>query len=359
MSPHGQHDHLVSAVGSQDPLSGLVQSSALRSGGVYLWEQVSSESLRFPGSVQTAIHVVLEGRAFVHLAGEGSVPIDKGQVFWLPKDLPHIVSPSPGAGEPVCSVYPMQQRSMTSSAEPSYIVRYAPAPRAPTATVLSLPFLGLVSEQALLFEGWPNHMTLDGDDATPQSVARAIAMLVRAPRPGYQLVCSRLAEGLLVLVLAQAATRFSGLAEALRPPVDPRLQRAMRAVREDLARPWTLQSIAREAGMSRTLFARRFRDALGGTVADYLRAQRIQRAQELLGRNAASVETVCAEVGFSSVSSFSRSFLKIVGVRPGEFARRHAPPTSGAPLSSIVRDTSPPAFAERGWGRRRLRPIAG
>ena len=95
MSPHDQHDHLVSAVGSQDPLSGLVQSSALRSGGVHLWEQVSSESLRFPGSAQTAIHVVLEGRAFVHLAGEGSVPIDKGQVFWLPKDLPHIVSPSP------------------------------------------------------------------------------------------------------------------------------------------------------------------------------------------------------------------------------------------------------------------------
>lgn len=195
------------------------------------------------------------------------------------------------------------------------------------------------SEQTLLFEGWPSHLTLDLDDATEQSLARAIAMLARAPRPGYELACSRLPEGLLVLVLAQAVTHVSDAAKALRAPVDPRLQRAMRAVREDLARPWTLQSIAREAGMSRTLFARRFRDALGGTVADYLRTQRIQRAQELLGHNEASVETVSAEVGFSSVSSFSRSFLKIVGVRPGEFARRHAPSTSGAPLSSTVRDT--------------------
>lgn len=74
--------------------------------------------------------------------------------------------------------------------------------------------------------------------------------------------------------------------------------------------------------MSRTLLAQRFREALGVTVGAYLRTQRIRRAQELLAGHTMSVEAVCLDVGFSSVSSFSRAFREMVGVRPGELARQ-------------------------------------
>lgn len=94
-----------------------------------------------------------------------------------------------------------------------------------------------------------------------------------------------------------------------------------RALLADVGSPdVSIKSAAREAGMSSFHFIRRFAEVFGETPHAFRTRERIQAAQRLLacGR---SVTHACAEVGFSSVGSFSTLFKREVGVSPATYQR--------------------------------------
>lgn len=101
-----------------------------------------------------------------------------------------------------------------------------------------------------------------------------------------------------------------------------RLCRARRMLTElgEEARP--MEEIAREAGISRFHFIRRF-DALFGATPHQIRMrERLEKAKLLLAAGEQSVTEVCMEVGMSSVGSFSDWFQREVGAAPSEYKRR-------------------------------------
>ncbi len=80
--------------------------------------------------------------------------------------------------------------------------------------------------------------------------------------------------------------------------------------------PLSLDSVAREACLSRYHFHRLFTQVFQKTPHGYLTEVRLARAHALL-RSGVLVEQVCADVGFSSTSSFSRLFRAQYGTSPG------------------------------------------
>jgi len=88
------------------------------------------------------------------------------------------------------------------------------------------------------------------------------------------------------------------------------------------ARDWTIDELAREAGMSRSVLAERFAKLVGIPPMHYLAKWRMQIASELLTSGKTNLAGIAADVGYESEASFSRAFKKLVGVPPSTWRRQ-------------------------------------
>jgi len=95
----------------------------------------------------------------------------------------------------------------------------------------------------------------------------------------------------------------------------PRLRGALVALHESPASDWTLDALAREAGMSRSVFAAAFRETVGTTPGQYLQDWRIALAQQAL-RRGRPLKVVAADVGYGSETALSRAFKAQTGQSP-------------------------------------------
>jgi transcriptional regulator GlxA family with amidase domain len=105
----------------------------------------------------------------------------------------------------------------------------------------------------------------------------------------------------------------------LRALVHPRLGPVIECILDHPGRPFTLESLADMAGMSRATFAERFREAFDRTPMEFLKEIRMRRAAQLLSTTDLPVKTVAARIGFASRSYFSRSFKEFEGVDPANY----------------------------------------
>ena len=101
---------------------------------------------------------------------------------------------------------------------------------------------------------------------------------------------------------------------------DPNLSQAVDAIFEHPEAAHTVDSLADQAIMSRSVFAERFRDAFGSTPINFVHNIRIRKAAELLRHHGApSIEQVARQVGFNSRTHFSRAFKDQFGISPAAF----------------------------------------
>jgi AraC-like DNA-binding protein len=101
-----------------------------------------------------------------------------------------------------------------------------------------------------------------------------------------------------------------------------RLCRARDMLREVHDRPWTIDEVARAAGMSPFHFIRQFTALFGDTPHQFRIRARLERAKHLLAVEDRSVTRVCMEVGCSSLGSFSDLFARRVGIPPSAYQSR-------------------------------------
>ena len=148
-------------------------------------------------------------------------------------------------------------------------------------------------------------------------------------RPGSALVSEHLAHLMLVHILrlhmADPAAQAEGWLAAL---ADPRLSRAMTALHLQPARNWTLSELASAAGMSRTVFAERFRQAVGQSPMQYLSVWRMVRARDRLRHSADSIAAIAADAGYGSEAAFSTAFKRMHRASPGQYRRRRDQPAA-------------------------------
>ena len=102
---------------------------------------------------------------------------------------------------------------------------------------------------------------------------------------------------------------------------DEKLSAAIRLIHNHSEQRWTIASLAAEAGMSRAVFAARFKEKLGTSPMSYLTRYRLNKAQELLEKTSMSIAKVALEVGYESEAAFNKAFKRVQGVPPGEFRR--------------------------------------
>ena len=181
---------------------------------------------------------------------------------------------------------------------------------------------------ALHFEGGSNHplvralppmlvlplLKVEGLDA---SLTLLFAEADRV-RCGHRLLADRLFEVVLLQLLRwlldhpEEGGVSIGLISGLS---DPALARALTAMHEKPGTAWSLEAMARQAGLSRSAFAARFKEIVGETPANYLADWHMAIAKGHL-RNGRSVKFIANELGYSNASALSRVFAQRVGVSP-------------------------------------------
>jgi len=145
-------------------------------------------------------------------------------------------------------------------------------------------------------------------------------------RCGRRLLADRLFEVVLIQLLRWLLDhpREAGVDPGLIAGLsDPRIARALSAIHERPGDPWTLARMAASAGMSRTVFAATFREAVGRTPADYLADWRIALAQAELARGR-PLKALAQELGYANPSALSRAFAQRTGRSAREWLRSAA-----------------------------------
>lgn len=156
------------------------------------------------------------------------------------------------------------------------------------------------------------------------SLLRLLAHESRNGEPGRQTVVSRLMEIIFVQAVRawvrELDENAGGWLGALR---DPQIGRSLALMHKSPEEDWSIDSLARSVGMSRSPFFERFKTLTGETPLAYLTRWRMHVARRLLLQDQ-TISEIAPRVGYSSEAAFSNAFKRAVGQSPTTFrnARR-------------------------------------
>lgn len=161
-----------------------------------------------------------------------------------------------------------------------------------------------------------------------QTTLRLMASEARELRAGGETVITRLADILVIqAVRAWLTTHADTLPSWLAALRDPQLGRVLREVHRAPGRAWTVDGMAREAGMSRSAFASRFTALVGEPAMKYVARWRMNVALVALRDEHVTIAAVAEQLGYESEAAFSRAFKRVVGQWPGQARLQARQPT--------------------------------
>ncbi|MGC4029940.1 MAG: AraC family transcriptional regulator [Steroidobacteraceae bacterium] len=181
---------------------------------------------------------------------------------------------------------------------------------------------------AVLFDALPPLINIPKASSQAQILRWSLDQLVselRSPQPGGALMSTHLVHVMLVQVLRLFMVASSELPKGwFLALTDRQISPAIGAMHAEPARQWTLEELARIAGVSRTVFAQRFKALVGSTAMDYLARWRMLVAADRLRSGGESVSSIAFSLGYESESAFSTAFKRIMSCSPSQYRRRAA-----------------------------------
>lgn len=297
-----------------DLLSDILQDAGLRRRVLGLRAVPDGVALRFPCERSIGLHVVVQGPVHVHAPTlTEPLALATGDVAFMARGCDHALSVGP-------QLAGLELRTLTPGLA---------GPEEGSSVVVGGAYQLWNTPLHPFFAELPAWTVLRAD-ARPRLGPLALAaglmeQEIRAAAPGADTIVQALLDAVFTYALREIAAERGqvghGWSHALR---DPQVRRVLTLMHERSAHPWTLDDLARQAGLSRTALAERFRDAMDDTPLNHLRVLRMQRAMRLLADTELKLEAVAAEVGYQDAFSFSKVFKRTVGVSPKAFRQRDA-----------------------------------
>ena len=295
----------------QDPLSEVITLLQPRSVFSKCISGAGRWAVRYSDFGHPSFCAVMEGHCQLSVEGQSGMLLQAGDFLLLPRTPGFTMSGSepvePECIDPTVSHAPMEE------------VRHGSPDGPPDVRILGGYFL-LDSPEAALLVGQMRPVIHVRGVERLSSMVKLLFEESIVNRPGRDLVLTRMVEVLLVEALRFAPSDDSppGL---LRGLADPQLASAIRQMHGHLARTWTVDQLARAAGLSRSAFFERFSRKVGMPPMEYLLAWRMTVAKGLLRQKDLGMTEIAERVGYSSPSAFSTAFCREVGQPPRSYAR--------------------------------------
>lgn len=268
---------------------------------------------RVDGSVtrRPLFSVILEGKSLLTLDGQAPIELQKDDFILIPASSGFVMSSVDGTdadgGDPL---------AVTKLADET---RHGD-PDGPADVRMLVGGIAFGSPDAtLLVSLLPNLIHVRGERRFA-TIVQLIRDEARDEKPAREMILARMLEVLLI-----EALRFVSDGNApvglMRGLSDERLAAAIRKLHEDPRRDWSVEQLASEAALSRSVFFARFRKAMGVAPMEYLLSWRMALAKNLLRRGEGGIKEIADRVGYGSASAFSVAFTRFVGVPPTQYVR--------------------------------------
>lgn len=303
-----------------DLLTDLLRQAGLRRRLLDLRHFSASTSLKFPCDKSLGLHVVTQGRVYLHAANlKQPLALQAGDLAVMARGCHHVVSSRATLRAAEVEVMTDSWADRTRAALPSE----------PAGAVVSGAYQFWHAPIHPVFGDMPDWFVLRAD-SLPRLGPLALTVNLLAEEAGQRHIgADTIVHGLLDVIftyllremLSRQGAAGANWSRGLR---DPLVQQVLMLMHGDCSHPWTLEELAGRTGLSRTGLAQRFRETMGDTPLSYLRALRMQNAMRILSETDKTLEQVALEVGYQDAFSFSKVFKRSVGVAPREFRRQDA-----------------------------------
>jgi AraC-like DNA-binding protein len=263
--------------------------------------------------------LAVKGRRAVRLRS-GDVGLVLGSALTFRSQAAAPVQPFPGQWQ-AQQLPPLSPRSERSA--PVQLRWGRPGPDDDRLLTLALVVRDVVHSPVLAV--LPKLMVLPAASAGLQGWLQALSAFVvdecAAPSPGYNAIARQLATALFTLMIRRHAVQAGAdKASWLRGMTDPHIGPALAVMHARSGEAWRLDDLARESGLARSTFSRRFRQCVGRAPMDYLAALRLHGAAERLVAGE-PVARVAEQVGYRSEWAFRHAFVRQFGQTPLRYGK--------------------------------------
>jgi AraC-like DNA-binding protein len=271
-----------------------------------------------PFAPDAAFHAVLAGTCWLRVPGQEPRQLVPGDVALFPTGTYHELSSAPDNDvkpyEELARLHPVDGRGAMLVPGTGACTRFICAGYAYDRAAAP-PLMSLLPPVLALASGDP------ATDTAVQATLRLLAHELHTGAPGSAGVVDRLVDVLFVhVVRAWLATAPESTDPSwLRGLRDPTIAQVLALIHTHPERPWTLESLAREAAMSRATLGRRFRTLVGSAPLEYLTRWRLDLAARRLRDTTDPIETIARSVGYTSPFAFTRAFTRHHGLPPARY----------------------------------------
>jgi pimeloyl-ACP methyl ester carboxylesterase/AraC-like DNA-binding protein len=257
-------------------------------------------------------HYVRSGQLIIQVDGTAPVTLDAGSIAILPRNTKHTLASRAGL-----SPADVGEISRVTDEGVHHVSSGTEGPKAE----VWCGFLGTSkrSDHPLL-DALPSLLTLDagGESEWLDSSMRFLAR----QQPSSEVV-ARLAELFLAQAIREYVDRLPAGAKGwLRGLADPAVSKALSVIHRRYSEELDVETLAREAGVSRSVLGERFVELLGEPPMRYCARWRMRVAANMLRDSKDNSAAIAYAVGFSSEAAFNRAFKREYGVPPATWRRK-------------------------------------
>lgn len=320
-----RHSLFICRGNTMDVLSNVLSVTSLATSTLGSREFIAPWAIAIDSPRESAVHIMRRGTAWLRHGDHEPIRLNAGDVVLLAGGRPHVLSSERDVRDPE----PMAQAIARSynNVVPSLRGR-ADANSESTALQCAgyefsndgfspdgvHPLLSLLPPVVVLpaqrVESDPELLLL----------LQLLGREAQHRETGVELVLPRLLDTLFVYILrAWLREQPDGTAGWLGALRDPQIRKALTLIHESPQAPWTVESLARQAAMSRAAFAKRFMDLVGQPPLAYVTRWRMDLAAKLLRESREPVARIASRVGYLSETAFAKAFRRRRKMPPGAY----------------------------------------
>jgi AraC-like DNA-binding protein len=282
-------------------------------------------------------HILVDGECEVECKGHPTTTMQSGDVVVFPRGDQHTMR-SHGAGRPtpLGSIFspgehdePPQLAYGGGGRTSRFVCGYLNCDQRFSPLVEGLPTMLLVRSrddysaiEAIDTRGSHPTAVPEGSGTWLGTTLKFTINEARAARPGNSAMLGRLTELMFVEILREYMHRLPADQGGWLAGVnDPYVGKALRLMHTNPVHDWTVDELAREVAVSRSVLAQRFTDLVGEAPMRYLANWRMQLAKQMMREGARNIQEVATKVGYDSEAAFNRAFKRATGSPPAAWRK--------------------------------------
>jgi AraC-like DNA-binding protein len=298
-----------------DPLSEVLSLLKMHSYACGGFDVGGDLCLQFAKHAGIKCYAVVSGEGWLSIEGVADpVQLNSGDCFVLPQGRPFCLAT--GLGLP-----PVDFRTLRGDAKNGSVASYNGGGK---FFIVGGHFALSADHASILLGALPPfvHLQKQSDKAVLRWSIERLMEELREPQPGGGLIAQHLAHTMLLQALRlHLSDGQQGRVGWLFALADKQIGAAITAMHEAPGHRWTVQELAERIGLSRSVFAQRFKDTVGESPMEYLTRWRMLLAGDKLVNSTDPVSVISLALGYESEAAFSTAFRRVMGCSPRQYGR--------------------------------------